>query len=127
MIVGLGTDLVEISRIEKILRRTSRLFLRRLLSEKELAALDSILDEQRKAEWVAGRFAAKEAFVKALGTGISGLVPLSSIDISTDGSHRLSVKVPSNVYSHIGHRVQCHLSITHTSMAAEATVVLELA
>lgn len=65
---GLGTDLVEISRIEQAIRRNPR-FAERLFRDSELA---DYRDRGSRIEILAGKFAAKEAVVKALGTGVRG-------------------------------------------------------
>ncbi|HZQ75466.1 MAG TPA: holo-ACP synthase [Burkholderiales bacterium] len=67
MIFGVGTDVVEIGRIEKALGRFGEKFARRVLCEPEL---ERFLKHRLPASYLAKRFAAKEAFTKALGTGI---------------------------------------------------------
>ncbi|HKX37436.1 MAG TPA: holo-ACP synthase, partial [Burkholderiales bacterium] len=67
MIFGVGTDVVEIGRIEKALERWGERFARRILCEPELKRF---LGHRQPAAYLAKRFAAKEAFTKALGTGI---------------------------------------------------------
>ena len=67
MIYGVGTDVVEIARIENALARYGERFARRILSESEFSRFKS---HRLPAAYLAKRFAAKEAFVKALGTGI---------------------------------------------------------
>ena len=68
LIKGIGLDIVELERVEKLMRHTQR-FQQRILSERE-QDLFNTLSPSRQIEFVAGRFAAKEAFSKALGTGI---------------------------------------------------------
>jgi len=67
MILGIGTDLCEIKRIERALERFGERFARRILVESELAVFRR---RKKSAAYLAKRFAAKEAFSKALGTGI---------------------------------------------------------
>lgn len=68
MVKGIGVDIIEIDRIEKAMNKTDR-FLTRLFTERERAYF---MTKNMKAESVAGNFAAKEAVVKALGTGLRG-------------------------------------------------------
>lgn len=68
MVKGIGVDIIEIDRIEKAMKKTDR-FLTRLFTEREIAYFTS---KNMKAESVAGNFVAKEAVVKALGTGLRG-------------------------------------------------------
>ena len=62
MILGIGTDIVEIQRVRKVI---SDAFLRKVLSKEEIEKILS-MSEERKAQFIAGRFAAKEAIIKAL-------------------------------------------------------------
>ena len=81
MIVGIGLDITALPRIASILERWGERFLQRILTEKERAALPP--GQGRRTAWVAGRFAAKEAASKALGTGFSGGVEMRDIEILT--------------------------------------------
>ena len=74
MIVGLGIDIVMIERIEKMLERHGERVLKRLYTETERAYCDKMAKPQLH---YAARFAAKEAFVKALGTGFSAGYPVA--------------------------------------------------
>ena len=67
MIVGIGTDVVEIGRVARVLDRFGARFVERILVPEERARFER---SNTKANWMAKRFAAKEAFAKALGTGI---------------------------------------------------------
>ncbi|WP_407275393.1 holo-ACP synthase [Halothiobacillus sp. DCM-1] len=78
MIVGLGTDLVEIARIERAWRRHGDRLLDRLLGDDERAALPDSHTPGFPA-WLAKRFAAKEAAAKALGTGFRAGITLADI------------------------------------------------
>ncbi len=80
-VVGFGTDIVEIERIEKVLQRTGEAFARRILSDPELVQYQSLKNQQR---FLAKRFAAKEAAAKALGTGIAGGVTFHDFIVSND-------------------------------------------
>ena len=73
MIKGIGIDITELGRIKKILERQPR-FPERILTENEIERFEK-LKGQRKIEYFAGRFAAKEAFSKANGTGIGKNFP----------------------------------------------------
>ena len=77
----IGCDIIEISRIEQSLERFGESFLQRILTEKELEIYNS---KGKKAEFVAGRFAAKEAISKAMGTGIGRGFDFTDIEILPD-------------------------------------------
>ena len=115
MILGIGLDLVELDRIEKAHGRSSK-FAERILTERELAILDT-LSASRQVEFLAGRFAAKEAYAKALGTGIGKGCELHQIEILKGESGK-------PVLYFDGEAVNGFVSITHTGQVAAAQVVL---
>ncbi|WP_144461186.1 holo-ACP synthase [Siminovitchia fortis] len=117
MISGIGLDLVEIERIEKLRGRQER-FAERVLSAAELQHYENLPDK-RKTEFLAGRFAAKEAFAKALGTGIGAELSFQDIEIDADERGKPHIVHP------VGQRKKIHLSITHTRAYAAAQVVIE--
>ncbi|MEO3946522.1 holo-ACP synthase [Gorillibacterium sp. CAU 1737] len=137
MIIGIGTDLTEISRMEEVLQRPSRdRFLARILTEQERAALslkvgqlDNTLDGgKRAAEYVAGRFAVKEAVSKALGSGIGACLGFQDILVTAERSGRPVCRVSAEALHRLGldpASVRIHISITHTEMTAGAFAVVE--
>jgi holo-[acyl-carrier protein] synthase len=115
MIVGIGIDIIELERVRDILKRQPK-FVDRILTEDEKEYYLS-LGENRKIEWFAGRFSAKEAFSKANGTGIGGKLSFQDISIIPDKNGKPMIKHPLEV--------KAHLSITHTKQYAAAQVLLE--
>ncbi|MEB1805772.1 MAG: holo-ACP synthase [Bacillaceae bacterium] len=116
MIKGTGIDIVEIGRIQKAMERTEK-FVLRILTPNERKKLNT-LSKHRQIEFVAGRFAAKEAFVKALGTGISKEVGWQDVEVVNDvqtGKPKLIWKGDETV----------HLSISHSKEFAVAQVIIE--
>ncbi len=81
MIHGIGTDIVAIARMEASLARFGDKFVRRILASQELQAF---ADCARQASFLAKRFAAKEAAVKAMGTGFRDGISLNQIAVSND-------------------------------------------
>jgi holo-[acyl-carrier protein] synthase len=77
MIVGIGTDIIEVARIEKLLAKQTR-FQKRIFTEIEIAYCES---KKNRAQNYAARFAAKEAFLKAIGTGWRGGVAFKEIEV----------------------------------------------
>jgi len=71
MIFGIGTDLVNLSRIEATYARFGQHFVSRLLMPEERVRFDTLTQHRKQVRFLAQRFAAKEAIVKALGTGFS--------------------------------------------------------
>lgn len=117
MIIGLGTDLVETARIKEAIANNSR-FVGKLLTENELSTYTDILNEKRRVEFVAGRWAAKEAFAKAYGTGISSQLHFQDIEI-VNNDQRKPLVICDKVDTPV------HITISHTDNYATATVIIE--
>lgn len=115
MIKGIGLDLVELDRIEKMLGRSGK-FAQRILTKRELIIFDE-LSTVRKVEFLAGRFAAKEAYSKANGTGIGNGCELHQIEILKDGQGKPVLYFDNEL-------VNGFISITHTRKTAAAQVIL---
>ena len=81
MIYGIGTDLVHIPRMEELLMRHGMKFARRILAESEFVEFQQ---NAKPAEFIAKRFAAKEAAAKALGTGFRDGLSLKDIAVGHD-------------------------------------------
>jgi holo-[acyl-carrier protein] synthase len=111
MIVGIGVDLVKIERFKLDDER----FIKRVLSEDEITLMNARRSHRRKLEFIAGRFAVKEAFLKALGEGIGNL-PLKEIEVLADVRQKPYIKYQN-------YNVQ--VSITHTETDACGFVVIE--
>lgn len=82
MIVGIGIDLVDLEHMQSVVEKTPRI-VNRILTQEELAIYES-RSEKRKLEFLAGRFAAKEAFGKAMGTGIGKFVSFQNVVVLND-------------------------------------------
>ena len=123
MIVGLGTDIVDMERIEKIAERFGERFAGHILHPEELEQWREI----PHPTFLAGRFAAKEALVKALGTGFSQGIWVSDILIrkGVDGEPvaQLSGAALERLRALGGDTV--HISISHDRHSAMAVVILE--
>ncbi|NEW08055.1 holo-[acyl-carrier-protein] synthase [Paenibacillus sp. SYP-B3998] len=127
MIIGVGTDLVEIARMRKTLEGSAAArFLERILTPQE-----RLLAEQRRgriAEFAAGRFAAKEAIVKAIGCGIGKQIGFQDVEVLPDGLGKPICRVSEEALLRAGlngssHRI--HISITHTESMAAAYAIVE--
>jgi len=125
MIVGLGIDLVELERIERSLERFGRRFLDKVLTRLEQEALPS--SPGKKVEYVAARFAAKEAASKALGTGFSqGITPLciELLGLPTGQPELVFHGAAAKMAGSKGVKRRL-VSLTHSRTAAAAVVILE--
>ncbi len=128
MIIGIGNDIIDIRRVEKVIERHGERFIERIFTPIEIRK-----SERRKlrAASYAKRFAAKEACAKALGTGMSagvfwrdmGVVNLPSgkptMALTGGADRRLKALLPP------GHQAQIHLTITDDFPMAQAFVIIE--
>jgi holo-[acyl-carrier protein] synthase len=128
MIIGIGSDLIDIRRIEKSLERHGERFIKRIYTEVEQARSEK---RGARAASYAKRFAAKEACAKALGTGLAqgvfwrdmGVVNLASgkptMALTGGAAAQLDKILPK------GHRAMVHLTITDDFPLAQAFVIIE--
>jgi len=125
MVLGLGTDLIEIERVQASIDRFGNRFLERLFTPGEIAFC--LRKKSRAAESFAARFAAKEAGAKALGTGISRGVGWKEIEVRREAGERptlhLSGRASERAAAMGVRRLQ--LSLTHSKALALAVVVAE--
>lgn len=124
MIYGVGTDLVEIRRIERVLQRFGNRFARRILCEPELKRF---LVHRQPVAYLAKRFAAKEAFAKALGTGIHAPANWHGVWVVNLRSGKPMLEFSSELREFLHQRkiLKSHLSLTDENEMACATVILE--
>jgi holo-[acyl-carrier protein] synthase len=124
MIVGIGTDLCDIGRIQKALDRYGERFARKILVETEMKRF---LAHRKPAAYLAKRFAAKEAFSKAMGTGIRSPVSWHNVSVENERSGRPVLRFSAPLASLLESRgiVHVHVSITDEIGMASAYVILE--
>ena len=128
MIIGIGSDLIDIRRVEKTLGRHGKRFIRRVYTDIEQAKSEG---RAARAASYAKRFAAKEACAKALGTGMAqgvfwrdmGVVNLPggkpTMALTGGAAARLESLMPA------GHKAAIHLTITDDYPLAQAFVIIE--
>jgi holo-[acyl-carrier protein] synthase len=123
LIFGLGTDIIEIRRIAARIRRTEGLK-ERIFTPREIASCES---SRRGAEQFAARFAAKEAFLKAMGTGWSGGYRFQDIEIIDGGGGRPEAVIHGKVKAFCEENgiTGFHVSLSSDKDMAAAAVVLE--
>ncbi len=124
MIVGTGIDIAEVPRIAASIERFGRRFLERVFTPEEIRYCES---KANKAERYAGRFAAKEAAMKAIGTGWNRGVTWQDVEVKRVAGGRPTVAFhgkAAEFFRKLG-AVRAQLSITHTDQLAMALVILE--
>ncbi|HEY3326461.1 MAG TPA: holo-ACP synthase [Novimethylophilus sp.] len=124
MIYGIGTDIVEVSRIEDALARFGEAFAQRILNYREWMAFEQ---SHTKPRFLAKRFAAKEAFAKALGTGLRAPATLQNIGVTHDDLGKPMLDLAPELQALLDRRgIHCqHLTISDEKALAVAFVVLE--
>jgi holo-[acyl-carrier protein] synthase len=124
MVIGIGTDLIEIARIEQSVARFGDRFLERVYTAGEIAYCKR---KRSAAESFAARFAAKEAAAKALGTGISHGVSWHEFEVRRAPSGKPSLHLSgraAELAAALG-VTRASISLTHTGTLAMAVVILE--
>ena len=122
MILGIGIDLTEIKETEESIQ--SETFVRRVYTPAEMQSVERYLN---KAEHLAGKFAVKEGFMKAIGAGIRQEVWFTQIEVLNDESGKPQVRVSGEAEKRLEElgAKQIHVSISHSGGMAVAVVILE--
>jgi holo-[acyl-carrier protein] synthase len=120
MILGIGTDIVEVADLE---RRIARRRMLRVFSEAERAYAEE--KPKRRMQTLAARWAVKEAFAKALGTGIRTEWDLSEIEVVSGEGGKPELRLGPSVRDALPEGARVHLSLSHTKTYATAVVIIE--
>ncbi|UVI28840.1 holo-ACP synthase [Paenibacillus spongiae] len=128
MILGIGHDITSIERIDSLLQgKAGERFKARILTDTERAAA-SELSGGRLAEYVAGRFASKEAVSKAFGCGIGGTLSFHDLAIVRSSLGKPECQLSAAAWEKLGlaeEQTAVHVTITHDGPLASAFVVVE--
>ena len=124
MICGLGIDLVENNRLERLIEKWGSKFLERIFSAGEIQYCGG---HAHSSTHYGVRFAAKESFLKALGIGLGMGVKLSDIEVVNDRNGKPALALHGKAKAQIKKRkiTKIHLSLTHTKKYSTAIVLLE--
>ena len=120
MIHAIGLDIAEVARLGRDLERFGNRFVARILGPREREIYERRLD---KAVFLAGRFAAKEAVIKALGYRLTDRPAFSSLEIINDEMGQPILHLPDDVKAALG-AARCLISITHERTHAAAVAVI---
>lgn len=123
-IIGIGIDICEILRVKRLYEKYNHSFLKKILTEKEI---QDFYERNESLSFLAGRFAAKESIVKALGTGFTGGISFQDFTVFNDkyGAPKLDVMNSALEIKEAKNINQIHLSISHEKNYAVASVILE--
>lgn len=124
MIYAVGTDLVEVARIERIMERWRERFVRRVYSAEEIRYCRA---KGSPAQHFAARFAAKEAFLKGVGVGMAGGVGFRDVEVTTGAKGKPELRFHGRAREMVDRAgiTGSHISMSHTDRYAVAFVVLE--
>ena len=131
MILGVGIDLVDIFRIDRILEKYPRQFAKRVLGKRELGTYEKILfsdfrPKEKANRFIAKRLAAKEAVAKAFGTGLRGQISLKTIEVLNDNLGKPYVVLsPLKDKTTLPYFKKIHISLTDEKNFAQAIAILE--
>jgi holo-[acyl-carrier protein] synthase len=130
MILGVGTDLISITRIEKLIAQFQNKFAEKIFTENEISHANKFQNSLSQALFFAKRFAAKEAFAKAIGLGIGRGLDFKDIEVEKDKLGKPQIKILNNKNSFLKKHFGCknftiHLSLTDEKAFASAFVVIE--
>ena len=125
-IFGIGTDIVNIKRIESSLKKNGSVFKNRIFSKNEISYCEN---KKNSSAFYAKRFAAKEAFSKALGTGIRKGVNLKNIEINNNSNGKPYILLRGNLPDLLKKKVnnkkyEIYLSLSDDKPWAQATVII---
>jgi len=125
-IFGIGTDIVNINRMEHSLKKHGFSFKNRIFSKKEISYCEK---KKNSSSFYAKRFAAKEAFTKALGTGIRKGVNLKNIEITNNVYGKPLILLKGNLSRYLKKKIKSskydiHLSLSDDKPWAQATVII---
>jgi len=124
MIFGIGTDIVDVKRIKKM--ESIDAFAKKILGEDEYFSYQT-LSNLKKIKFLSIQFAGKEAFAKAIGTGISGDISFSAIQIERDSNGKPIFNFNNQIQMHLDNLgiTHSHVSLSDEEDYAIAFVVLE--
>jgi len=124
MIAGIGIDIVSISRFERLIDRYGKRFLEKVFTDRERNEGGR---KTARAPFFAVRFAAREAFYKALGTGWGRGLPLKEVSVAKGEEGRPSLVIGERMHAELEERGvgRYHVSLTHDGDSAVAVVILE--
>ena len=124
MIFGIGTDIIEVERVQKVMERDTG-FREKVFAPQEIEYCES---KHQKYQHYAGRFSAKEAFLKAIGTGWRYGIRFIDIEVVNDelGKPEINLSGKAKEWAKKESVSNIHVSLSHVKMMATATVIIEI-
>jgi holo-[acyl-carrier protein] synthase len=129
MILGIGTDLVDVRRIENLMQKYGLKFLEKTFTESEILASERYKNQKLKAMFFAKRFSAKESFSKAVGCGFGDNIKFLDLSVENDKKGKPTLKVEGHSSSYVAilfpeMKIKIDLSLSDEYPMALAFVVI---
>ena len=130
MILGMGNDIIDMRRIEKVMKRHPERFIKRCFTQEEIDKAESRRNGNLHIATYSKRFAAKEACSKALGTGFRGGISMQDIEVKNDAIGRPTLQLKNKALDRAkdlagGAPISIHLALTDEPPYAQASVIIE--
>jgi holo-[acyl-carrier protein] synthase len=122
MVLGIGVDIIEVSRIAESLEKYGDRFRKRIFTEREIQYCNLFKDHENVH--YAARFAAKEAFSKAIGTGITQGFKFNEVGVINEETGKPQLELSGTMLERWGNN-KLHITLSHTASNAVAIVVIE--
>ncbi len=122
MIIGIGTDITDVKRIEESIEKFGERFLKKIFTETEREYCESF--KMHKGQHYAARFAAKEAFSKAIGTGVRDGFAFNLVGVRNEPSGKPIIEL-SGLMAERWNDCRIHISLSHSTTLAVAMVAIE--
>lgn len=131
MIIGIGHDIVDTKRIERLIKRFKKRFIQRCFTENEVNRANQKSSPQQQALSYAKRYAAKEACAKALGTGIANGITFQDFNVSNNDLGKPEITLKNRALEILESKIQpatnykIHISLSDEPPHASAYVIIE--
>jgi holo-[acyl-carrier protein] synthase len=122
MIIGTGIDIIEVAHIKSLIDNYADRAYNKIFTDIEKKYCEQY--KERKYEHYAARFATKEAFSKAIGTGFNSSFILKDVGVVNNDNGKPELSLTGKMFERYG-KYKCHLSIAHLKEFAVATVIIE--
>ena len=119
MIIGIGTDIIKIERIQSLFDRFGEKFFGRILTENEISKISKYDNSKKKISFLAKRFSAKEAMVKATGYGFGRGINFSDIEIDNDDLGKPFIRLLNGKDNFLKKQFACKNLVVHLSLSDE--------
>ncbi len=123
-IIGIGADILNSTRVENLIKKFNNLFLSKFFTNYEICNFQKIKNHKKQISYLAKRFAAKESFAKACGTGIGRGINFKDIEVQNNNLGKPEILIKNNKIDFLNNLFNCKKFKTHLSLSDEGDLVL---